>query len=820
MLLIIAGAAWYTANNLKLNNDLASLLPENTPSVKALNESTERFGSSDKFLIAIRAEDPQIVAELQDSIQKHMLADWKDILISAQIERDNQFFVDHALLYLPVEHLERIRDNLGILQREMSDAINPFLVDLSDEDDQKTKAEDLVWFDASIPQELGLPDEAADAFSGFYKKKDSTQSTKKKWDPKAALPEHLKNRLIGQHKTDLSWNGLIQCKLTGSSTDLNFTERVLARADSLLSPYRAKYGGQKVYIEVRGSYEGLKDVEKLKGDGYIATAISIILILFVVIAFFRSILAAFILVFQVLFAAILMLFFTALFYGQLNPYTLFVAAIIIGMGIDFAIHMMGVAQRFNADMPLADALEKTIHELLSPMALAAITTIAGLLTLLIADFRGFYEFGVIASVGVGLSLLSSILGLPVLLTLIGGLPKIKQNDFLPRRWSDDSLNPRLQRYARSLMIVILLSVAFFPWAEFEHNFRNLRPPKTKEDNNEDKAHTGVALETKRKSSQPAAVLGNNPEELNRLYDTLMVRLHQEKDPMLASFLTLKTFVPTEDDQEERLEVIEEINDMISARVFNKVKGDDSLMVEKLRRMSEVEAFSAEEIPVWALDLLKEKNGSYGNIGFIYGRYKSWDAREMHKFQERFGHWNFGGEDLRVFSSAFITSDVIQSVKKDSAKMGVFIFIVLMLTLTLVLRDKRLVLISILPLSAGILLTIGLMGLTNLTIGLGKITMFNVIVIPMVLGVGIDATIHLLHSATHHYDKGLRYLYNTTGRMVAAASMTTISGFLGMLFIEHKGLRTIGEIAVISIFASFITAMIFTPWLARKFYKKK
>ena len=40
---------------LKLDADLAHLLPEKTPSVIALNESYERFGSTDRVMIAIQS---------------------------------------------------------------------------------------------------------------------------------------------------------------------------------------------------------------------------------------------------------------------------------------------------------------------------------------------------------------------------------------------------------------------------------------------------------------------------------------------------------------------------------------------------------------------------------------------------------------------------------------------------------------------------------------------------------------------------------------------------------------------------------------------
>ena len=103
-------------------------------------------------------------------------------------------------------------------------------------------------------------------------------------------------------------------------------------------------------------------------------------------------------------------------------------------------------------------------------------------------------------------------------------------------------------------------------------------------------------------------MGSKPEQLDKLYDTLMIRLHTEKDSTLRSFLTLKTFVPAQDSQKQRLEIIEEIRDLVEARVFDKAEGEDSTNIANLRKLANVEStFTAEDIPGWALDLLREKD---------------------------------------------------------------------------------------------------------------------------------------------------------------------------------------------------------------------
>lgn len=820
-ILMAVGSLMYTKDNLRLNNDLSALLPEDAPTVLGLKESNKRFGATDKFMIAIQAKEPMIVAKLQDSIKAVVDKEWTDVMVRSQVKRDNKFFEDHALLYLPVPDLERIRDNLVTLQMEMGSQANFMVVDLSSEEEKQKPKEDLVWFDANVPQELGLPDEAAKTFSAFFEKDKKNQATtpeEPKWNPKANVPEPLKNRLLGQDQSDMTFNGVVQLKLTEPSTNLNFTQEILDKSKALLEPFRERH--PDVLFAVAGTYEGLKDVEDMASDGKTSTIISIVAIILFLVFFFRSIQAPIILISQVGYAIVIMLFFTAMIYGQLNPFTLFVAAIIFGMGIDFSIHMMGTAQRLHTEKgDLQEALVETLKELIWPMSLAALTTVAGLLTLLIADFKGFYEFGIIASIGIVLSLGTALFGLPVLLLITGGLPKKRAKSLFPAAWGDREVLVFLGRAIRVVGVVVLLAICFTPWAEFEHDMRNLRADKKRKVQvDKPKVHTGVAETSNRKSSQPIAILGNTQEELAELHDSLLAR-YRTKDPYLRSWLTLSSFVPPEDAQEERYEIIEEIADLINAKAFDKVKGEDAEMVDKLRELVDVETFQATDIPAWALDLLKEKDGSYGKVGFIYGSFQSWNARDVGKFQDNYGHWNFGGENLRSFSSSFIFSDVIRLVKEDSAKMAVFISIVLILTLFISLRQPKLVMISFGTLAVGVLVTVGFMGALNLAVGLGKVGIYNVIVIPTLLGVGIDAIIHLLVSYQAQTKKSLLKLYNTTGQMVIASSLTTGMGFFGVLFVSHKGMRTIGELAVLGILCTLIVSLILTPWLSQKFLNK-
>ena len=830
ILVIFIASLIPTALKLQIHTDLATLLPEGTPSVIALEESYHRFGSTDRFMIAIQAKDPYLVARLQDSIQEYIDANWQDDIISRpQVKNDNSFFTKNALIYLPVEHLERIRDNLEDIQLEIGRKNGPLVVDLLADSSSGVEpaAKERVWFDANLPQALGLPDEAADAFESFFKSRDSSgaEVAKKETGPKRNLPKELKTRLIGEDKNDSTlFNGVVQCKLIRPSTDVDFVKHILLRSDTLLAKFNAVDYGQPVLMTVEGSYEGLNEVNDIMSDSTISMIIAVLLIFVIVAVFFRSpIKAPLLMLAQVLLACSLAMCFTTLYYGALNPFTVLVSSIILGMGVDYSIHFMGTCQRcFTACGDLKLAMEQTVAKLLRPMFLAALTTIAGLLSLLIAKFVGFYEFGVISAVGILFSFLTAIFAMPVFIFVAGGLPPRPRNSFFPKAWSDDRI-VRFFKHAAIVGVVFSVVMAFFcPNLEFEYNFKNLRRPhKENVEQVKKTISTGNALASNRKSSTPAAVMSTRAELLDSLYDTLMVRMHTEHDSTLRSFLTLKTFLPSQDDQQARMEIIDEIKELAEARVFDRATGDDSVNIATLRKLAEeVSPFTVDSLPEWAVDLLREKDGSVGKIGFIYGRYNSSDAREAAEWQDRFGHWEFGGEKLKVFSSQFILADVVRAVKYDSMRMAFVVILVIIAILALSLRKPKLVAISACSLLIGLLWSAGLLGLMNVLIGLGHIGIYNVVVIPAVLGLAIDSTIHLLVGWTQDKSFTPRTLVDNVGRLVMASSVTTAAGFAGALGVEHRGLRTIGELATTSILAFLVASLVFTVFFAIVFLRRK
>jgi hypothetical protein len=92
----------------------------------------------------------------------------------------------------------------------------------------------------------------------------------------------------------------------------------------------------------------------------------------------------------------------------------------------------------------------------------------------------------------------------------------------------------------------------------------------------------------------------------------------------------------------------------------------------------------------------------------------------------------------------------------------------------------------------------------------KLGFFNMIVIPSLIGIGVDSNIHLLHRYHAEGRGSWRYVINTTGSACAMAAVTTMAGFAGLLIAGHMGLETIGDLAVLGITTCTLVSLTLLP----------
>ena len=107
-------------------------------------------------------------------------------------------------------------------------------------------------------------------------------------------------------------------------------------------------------------------------------------------------------------------------------------------------------------------------------------------------------------------------------------------------------------------------------------------------------------------------------------------------------------------------------------------------------------------------------------------------------------------------------------------------------------------------------------------GLFKIDVnfMNLVVFTMVLGIGVDYGVHILHrglqSTPSHFEPDLEQV----SKGVVLAGLTTLWGFGSLVFSSYPGLRSMGTVALMGVGFSLLISLTLVPVLFRKWLQKK
>jgi len=102
------------------------------------------------------------------------------------------------------------------------------------------------------------------------------------------------------------------------------------------------------------------------------------------------------------------------------------------------------------------------------------------------------------------------------------------------------------------------------------------------------------------------------------------------------------------------------------------------------------------------------------------------------------------------------------------------------------------------------------GITHL-LGM-ELNMFNMIVLPSIIGIGVDNAVHIYHRYTEEGPGSLKKVIRTTGVAAFLASATTAIGFGAGMISHNVGLQTLGSLAIVGIFSVFSASTVFFPCL--------
>ena len=160
----------------------------------------------------------------------------------------------------------------------------------------------------------------------------------------------------------------------------------------------------------------------------------------------------------------------------------------------------------------------------------------------------------------------------------------------------------------------------------------------------------------------------------------------------------------------------------------------------------------------------------------------------------------------------ISGGAVQSLRAGDevgmamVKATVGALIVIIVFLFVLLRRLSSVLFIMIPLFLAMLLTIS----TGVFFGI-PFTFANVIVLPLLIGIGVDSGIHLV-LRQRQLSAGELVHRTSTPRAVLVSALTTVASFGSMILLSHRGLSSLGAMLTIAMLYTLLCMLVVLPAL--------
>jgi preprotein translocase subunit SecF len=121
------------------------------------------------------------------------------------------------------------------------------------------------------------------------------------------------------------------------------------------------------------------------------------------------------------------------------------------------------------------------------------------------------------------------------------------------------------------------------------------------------------------------------------------------------------------------------------------------------------------------------------------------------------------------------------------------------------RDLRHTLLSALPLAMGVVWMMGFMRIFGMSFNFA-----NLVAVPLIIGVGIDNGVHIIHRVRLEGVDGMTVVLRHTARAILIASLTTMIGFGSLALASHRGMASLGTVLLLGVGSCLLTSIIVLP----------
>lgn len=554
-------------------------------------------------------------------------------------------------------------------------------------------------------------------------------------------------------------------------------------------------------------------------------------------------------------------------FGYLNMITSSFISTLIGVGVAYSIHPVSEYELEGAHTgdPVA-TVRAAFHRTGTGVTVAAVTTAAAFFSIRLMRFRGFGELGLVAGVGVLLCLAAAMISLPALLVVYSRWRRERDRS-RPRRsppvvdwiWAG-KVAGRLCRHPRTVSLAALAVTLLAGWlalgVKFNTNIFDLLPRDAESLRYQRKMAMesdlsplfSIVVADDLESLRAMGRLAGADPEIERfdsvtrflpespgaaapalleieaaLADLQIPRRPRSLDPgrLAASLARLEEALALAGEsafmaglgevaaslESARAEVersIELAEGATDERVSAWNAGQDLLwewageVEDWLRRASATDPPTLETLPEQLRKRFLTRSGRL--LGFLYPAGSVFEPDRLEAFVDASRAVSSEATGFPVVfekMSRRITSGFYRSVVLGAVLVTLILFIDY--------RNPRDALLALVPLAMGTIWMLAGMRLASIPFNFA-----NMVAVPLIIGVGIDNGVHVIHRVRLEGRSGMGVVLQHTGRAILIASLTTMIGFGSLALASHRGLASLGLVLLMGVGSCLITSTLVLP----------
>ncbi|MGA8260106.1 MAG: MMPL family transporter [Arenicellales bacterium] len=783
--------SFQVARHLELNTDLVALMPAGVPSVENLQKVIRKTGGYSSAMVIVKSPDPEAAVRFLSDLRKEVLR--LDYISSAEYEEDTSIFHRNQLLYVDEKDLEEILKRLTARIEYEKQHIN---FDVKD---------------TSVSIKIRGADKQPPSLDFSDIEKKYRGSSQDKSNEKKIFRNEAGNITI------------MVVLPKGSTTSVKYARKVTEGLQSLVDKLDPKKYNPDMTVAIGGRVASrVAEFDVVISDLTSSAGWSIGGILLIIVLFYRRFSSLVYICFPLAVSFLWTFALTRMVLGGLNLITVFLVLILFGLGIDYGIHNL---QRYDevrargGDIreALATIVFKTGHAAL----LAAATTAVGFYALMLTDFRAFSEFGFIAGTGVTLAFFAMYTVFPALIVLAERLglyrpPRPLRIRKIVGSWRLDLSKPVL---IVGLVLTVASTIAAFE-ISFEQDFGKLDTEIPRMKVLRDEVREVFPLR-----SDKAVLYVDNLEDVRAVVAKLE-EIRRSRSPKNATIEKVKSIydvVPDTEEQRRRLKIIDKIHARMVEAIHlledfgAKDSSRDTKRKEELQRLLKyagIQELKPTQLPPAIQRIYTGVKGSKGYLVYIYNARSTAQLHNAEAFVNDIRTIKANGKTYHPATEAMVFVDMLNLMRSDAKHAVAVVLVSVFIVLLLAYRSIRSSLIVMIPVVIGLSWMLGIMAAFGI-----KLNVINMVVLPTVLGIGIDNGIHLFQRYGEEGYSNIRSVVSTTGGAAFLTTATTLLGFAGTLAAQNNGLRSLGLAATIGLTTCLVSSLTVFPALLSRCGKR-